>query len=83
MFPRWPVLRQIAGRDRLGLGAAAISDHTEHLRPRTETAAGKPLRRSLGLAVLGGATLDSEENYLMKKFFSAAGAVSIENQARI
>jgi formate dehydrogenase major subunit len=44
---------------------------------------GLPLRRTLGLAVLGGATLDSEENYLIKKFFSAAGAVSIENQARI
>jgi formate dehydrogenase major subunit len=44
---------------------------------------GRPLRRTLGVAVLGGATLDSEENYLMKKFFSAAGAVSIENQARI
>jgi formate dehydrogenase major subunit len=44
---------------------------------------GKPLRRTLGMAILGGATLDSEENYLMKKFFSAAGAVSIENQARI
>jgi formate dehydrogenase major subunit len=44
---------------------------------------GRPLRRTLGFAVLGGATLDSEENYLMKKFFSAAGAVSIENQARI
>jgi formate dehydrogenase major subunit len=44
---------------------------------------GQPLRRTLGLHVLGGATLDSEENYLMKKFFSAAGAVSIENQARI
>ena len=29
------------------------------------------------------ATLDSEENYLIKKFFTAAGAVSIENQARI
>jgi formate dehydrogenase major subunit len=48
-----------------------------------ETDDGEPLRRTLGLAVLGGATLDSEENYLMKKFFSAAGAVSIENQARI
>jgi formate dehydrogenase major subunit len=44
---------------------------------------GEPLRRTLGIHVLGGATLDSEENYLMKKFFSAAGAVSIENQARI
>ena len=34
-------------------------------------------------ACLGGATLDSEENYLLKKSFTAMGAVSIENQARI
>jgi formate dehydrogenase major subunit len=54
--------------------AKCWEEHDEH---------GRPLRRTLGLAVLGGATLDSEENYLMKKFFSAAGAVSIENQARI
>ena len=40
-------------------------------------------KRTLGFAHLGGATLDNEENYLIKKFFSAAGAVSIENQARI
>jgi len=39
--------------------------------------------RTLGFGHLGGATLDNEENYLIKKFFSAAGAVSIENQARI
>ncbi len=44
---------------------------------------GRPLRRTLGLCGLGGATLDSEENYLIKKAFSALGAVSIENQARI
>jgi len=44
---------------------------------------GRILRRTLGIASLGGATLDNEENYLMKKFFTAAGAVSIENQARI
>jgi formate dehydrogenase major subunit len=44
---------------------------------------GRPLNRTLGLAFLGGATLDTEENYLIKKFFTAAGAVSIENQARI
>jgi formate dehydrogenase major subunit len=44
---------------------------------------GRPLKRTLGMHFLGGATLDSEENYLIKKFFSAAGAVSIENQARI
>jgi formate dehydrogenase major subunit len=44
---------------------------------------GQPLHRTLGIHFLGGATLDSEENYLIKKFFSAMGAVSIENQARI
>ena len=48
-----------------------------------ETEDGKPLKRTLGMHFLGGATLDSEENYLIKKFFTAAGAVSIENQARI
>jgi formate dehydrogenase major subunit len=44
---------------------------------------GKPRRRTLGIHWLGGATLDTEENYLIKKAFTAAGAVSIENQARI
>ena len=39
--------------------------------------------RTLGFAHLGGATLDNEENYLIKKFFTAMGAVQIENQARI
>src|SRR5918912_1101630 len=48
-----------------------------------ETDNGKPLKRTLGLHFLGGATLDTEENYLIKKFFTAAGALSIENQARI
>jgi formate dehydrogenase major subunit len=44
---------------------------------------GRPLRRTLGLASLGGATLDNEENYLIKKLFTAMGAIQIENQARI
>jgi formate dehydrogenase major subunit len=44
---------------------------------------GNPLNRTLGIATLGGATLDTEENYLIKKCFTAAGALSIENQARI
>jgi formate dehydrogenase major subunit len=44
---------------------------------------GWPVNRTLGFAHLGGATLDNEENYLIKKFFSAMGAVQIENQARI
>ena len=41
------------------------------------------LRRTRGFASLGGATLDNEENYLLKKLFSALGAIQIENQARI
>ena len=41
------------------------------------------LNRTLGFAHLGGATLDNEENYLIKKFFTAMGALQIENQARI
>jgi formate dehydrogenase major subunit len=44
---------------------------------------GKPTRRTLGFAGLGGATLDNEENYLIKKLFTALGAIQIENQARI
>lgn len=44
---------------------------------------GRPLRRTMGVASLGGATLDNEENYLIKKLFTAAGAIQIENQARI
>jgi formate dehydrogenase major subunit len=44
---------------------------------------GSPVHRTLGLASLGGATLDDEENYLIKKLWSALGAVQIENQARI
>jgi formate dehydrogenase major subunit len=58
------------------------------LTTRAETweatgADGLPRNRTLGIHWLGGATLDTEENYLIKKAFTAAGAVSIENQARI
>ncbi|MEA2279424.1 MAG: formate dehydrogenase major subunit [Solirubrobacteraceae bacterium] len=45
--------------------------------------AGRRVDRTLGFAHLGGATLDNEENYLIKKAFTAMGAVQIENQARI
>ncbi len=44
---------------------------------------GRVVRRTLGFASLGGATLDNEENYLIKKLFTALGALQIENQARI
>jgi formate dehydrogenase major subunit len=63
-----------------------IADRLIKARAETweeETEDGEPLKRTLGIHFLGGATLDSEENYLIKKFFTAAGALSIENQARI
>jgi formate dehydrogenase major subunit len=45
---------------------------------------GTTVNRTLGIAHLGGATLDNEENYLIKKLWSAGlGIVAIENQARI
>jgi formate dehydrogenase major subunit len=44
---------------------------------------GRTLRRTMSIAHLGGATLDNEENYLLKKLYTALGAIQIENQARI
>jgi formate dehydrogenase major subunit len=44
---------------------------------------GHKVDRTLGFAHLGGATLDNEENYLIKKMWTALGAIQIENQARI
>jgi formate dehydrogenase major subunit len=63
-----------------------IAERTIRARHETwkeHTDGGEPLKRTLGIHFLGGATLDSEENYLIKKFFTAMGALSIENQARI
>jgi len=50
---------------------------------QTEDDHGRRVDRTLGFAHLGGATLDNEENYLIKKAFTAMGAVQVENQARI
>jgi len=44
---------------------------------------GSLARHTLGIAHLGGATLDNEENYLLKKLYTALGIVQVENQARI
>jgi len=72
----------------LGLDAAMdmIADRVLDARRRGWQDAdpgGRPLRRTMGIASLGGATLDNEENYLIKKLFTALGAIQIENQARI
>ena len=44
---------------------------------------GSRTRRCMSIAALGGATLDNEENYLIKKLLTALGVVQIENQARV
>jgi formate dehydrogenase major subunit len=44
---------------------------------------GERTRRCMSVATLGGATLDNEENYLIKKLFTGLGVIQIENQARV
>jgi formate dehydrogenase major subunit len=63
-----------------------IADRVWETRERTfeETRDGRPLMQCKGIAHLGGATLDNEENYLIKKLFTAGlGMVAVSNQARI
>ena len=77
--------------DELDLEAAVdmIADRIIKTREETwedkmETQEGEAkLRRTQGIAHLGGATLDNEENYLMKKLYTALGVIQVENQARI
>lgn len=45
---------------------------------------GVPVMRSEAVGHFGGATLDNEENYLIKKLFTGGlGLLGVENQARI
>ena len=70
----------------LGTAMGMIADRVLDARRRgwqDADAHGAPLRRTQGIASLGGATLDNEENYLMKKLYTALGAIQVENQARI
>jgi len=63
-----------------------IADLVWESRDRTfeETRDGKALMQCKGIAHLGGATLDNEENYLIKKLFTGGlGMVAVSNQARI
>ena len=58
-------------------------DRDPRARPGMGRTTASAVRRTMGIASLGGATLDNEENYLIKKLFTALGAIQIENQARI
>jgi formate dehydrogenase major subunit len=81
--------RRPYGRDweELSLDEAMdmIADRIIATRDETweEERDGKKTRRCMGIAHLGGATLDIEENYLLKKLYTALGIVQVENQARI
>jgi len=70
----------------LSRALAMVADRVKRTRDATweeKDKDGNALNRTLGIASLGGATLDNEENYLIKKLFSGLGVVQIENQARI
>jgi formate dehydrogenase major subunit len=63
-----------------------IADRIVQTRAETwqdRTDSGAPANRTMAIGNLGGATLDNEENYLIKKLCFALGIVQVENQARI
>src|SRR3569833_844359 len=67
--------------DAMGMLADRVIDARR--RGWQDTFEGKRVRRTMGIASLCGATLDNEENYLIKKHKNTLGAIQIENQARI
>jgi len=63
---------------------AQLTKQTRDAHFEATDAQGRRVNRSLAIGHLGGATLDNEENYLIKKLFTAGlGIVAVENQARI
>ncbi|MDA0566281.1 molybdopterin-dependent oxidoreductase [Streptomonospora sp. S1-112] len=68
----WTAMDMVADRV-IATRREGWQDHLDGLR----------VARTMGIASLGGATLDNEENYLIKKLFTALGVVQVENQARV
>jgi formate dehydrogenase major subunit len=77
---RWEELSLEQAMDMIADRVIATRESTWE---ETDAAEDLTLKRTLGFAHLGGATLDIEENYLLKKLYTALGAIQIENQARI
>ncbi len=75
----WEVL---ALEDAMEMVADRVWQTREETWEETATS-GEVVHRTLGIAHLGGATLDNEENYLLKKLYTALGVIQVENQARI
>jgi formate dehydrogenase major subunit len=76
---RWEELELETAMDMIAERVIRARERGWQDRDREE----RVVNRTLGFAHLGGATLDNEENYLIKKLFMAMGCVQIENQARI
>jgi formate dehydrogenase major subunit len=77
---RWEELELDPAMDMIADRIIATRDETWEEMDREQK---RTLKRTLGFGHLGGATLDIEENYLLKKLYTALGAIQIENQARI
>jgi formate dehydrogenase major subunit len=75
----WETIPLERAMDMVASRVKQTRDHTWE----AETPDRHPLRRTMNIAHLGGATLDNEENYIIKKLFTALGVVQVENQARI
>src|SRR5438094_212795 len=95
LLSKWPLVRQIRERKN-GTGLESMSDKTRAMhmgadrvwesRKRTfvRQENGATINHTTAICHLGGATLDNEENYLIKKLFTAGlGMVCVSNQARI
>jgi formate dehydrogenase major subunit len=81
---RWEVIPLELAMDMVAERVKRARDETwEDCSPPGTKHAGAQVSRTLGIAHLGGATLDNEENYLLKKLYTALGIVQVENQARI
>jgi formate dehydrogenase major subunit len=78
----WEELPLDQAMDMIAERVLATRRETWQDSKQTENGEAK-LRRTMGIAHLGGATLDNEENYLLKKLYTALGVVQVENQARI
>jgi len=76
---RWEELSLAEASERVAQRIHASRESTW----QAQDAKGQGVQRTMGIAHLGGATLDNEENYLLKKLYTALGVVQVENQARI
>jgi len=74
----------VSARALVSMSASLQNSMPVHAIVPRRNADGRTVNHTLGIASLGGATMDNEENYLIKKLFGGGlGMVNIENQARI